>query len=175
MERPSEQMAHLVRDYMQSQRHTLAVLESVTGGLVAHALTNVAASGYLIGGAIPYDQGVKERFGVSRATIDAHGIVSGPVAEEMAKSAARWFQTCHGLGVTGAAGPEPESDGTEPGIAYAAVWSQRDGILVVPICVDRTTDRTAIKREIAERSVEGLLHYLNGGHDDQRTAPDGRP
>jgi PncC family amidohydrolase len=146
---------------MQSQGHSLATLESVTGGLLAHALTSVPGSGYLLGGAISYDRNIKEQFGVSAATIDRHGVVSGPVAEEMARAAARWFGACHGVGVTGVAGPDPESDGSSPGTAFAAVWSQGAGGLVVPISVGAGKDRAEIMQEIGKQTLGTLVQYVH--------------
>jgi PncC family amidohydrolase len=158
----SEQLSAAVRDYMQCSGQTLSILESVTGGLVAHELTNVPGSGYLLGGGVCYDRGIKERFGVSPRLIDRCGVVSPEVAEALAKSAANWFQTSQGMGVTGAAGPKPEADGTEPGLAYVAVWSLAFGSRVERVAVDAARGRVATKQAIAEQAIAVLLHYQRG-------------
>lgn len=165
-EEGGERTAAAVRDRMQCSGQTLSVLESVTGGLVAHLLTNVPGSGYLLGGGVCYDRGIKERFGVSPQLIDACGVVSPEVAEALAKAAARWFQTSQGMGVTGAAGPKPEADGTKPGLAYVAVWSPAFGSRVSRVSVDPGSGRIATKRAIAEQSISILLQYQRGESDD---------
>src|SRR6185369_47981 len=65
---------------------TVATAESCTGGLVAHAITQVAgSSGYLAGGVVAYSDAVKvAQLGVPQAVLDAHGAVSAQVARSMA-------------------------------------------------------------------------------------------
>ena len=66
---------------------TVATAESCTGGLVAHAITEVpGSSGYLRGGLVAYADEVKrDGLGVPADILAAHGAVSAQVAVAMAE------------------------------------------------------------------------------------------
>lgn len=155
-------LALSVRDAMRRRGTTLSALESCTAGLVASALTDVPRSGYLIGSAVAYSPEVKVRFGVPQEMIDEHGTVSPEVALSLAESAATWFGTDYGIGVTGVAGPGCE-EGKRPGTAFAAVWSASRGGTVMPIAV--SGDRPSIKAEIAHLAIALLAAELEGEYE----------
>lgn len=147
------QCATRLRDLFQDAGLTLSVMESCSGGLLASALTDVPGSGYLLGGAITYDTGVKQRFGVPAALIESRGVVSAEVAQAMARSCARWFQTDVGAAITGVAGPAPQ-DGCEPGTFFVAVWSPERGYAVERGLVDDS--REGVKAEAVRWALELL-------------------
>jgi nicotinamide-nucleotide amidase len=92
------------------QRHvTLAVAESLTGGLVCSRIVRVpGASSLLLAGFVAYSTGSKERdLGVPREVIERHGTVSAETAEAMADGARRRAGADLGLSTTGEAGPDP--------------------------------------------------------------------
>ena len=67
---------------------TLAVMESCTGGLLAHTITQVpGSSAYFKGGLVAYSAEMKIAWGVDPALIHAHGVVSPQVAQDMARAA----------------------------------------------------------------------------------------
>ncbi len=70
---------------------TLAVVESATGGLISHRITNVpGSSDYYRGSVTAYSNEVKIKIvGVKAETINQYGAVSSPVAEEMARGGRR--------------------------------------------------------------------------------------
>lgn len=138
---------------------TLSALESCTGGLLASMLTDVPGAGYFCGGGVAYSPEAKARFGVPPDVMEQHGLVSREVAMAMAESAAHWFKTDFGVGVTGVAGPGAE-DGIPPGTAFAAVWSRARGHAVVPIEV-QCDDRKTAKAQIAELAVGLLLEEID--------------
>ena len=65
---------------------TVGTVESATGGLIAHTLTNIAGSSYFYKGSIvSYSNEAKTGVvGVRAETIERYGAVSSGVAEEMA-------------------------------------------------------------------------------------------
>src|SRR2546422_7990316 len=66
-------------------RRRLAVAESCTGGLVGHLLTEVpGSSDVFVGGAITYDDHLKQQIGVEEKLLEEDGAVSSAVAEAMA-------------------------------------------------------------------------------------------
>jgi len=87
---------------------TLAVAESCTGGLLGHRLTNVpGSSAYFERGVLVYSNRAKqELLGVPAEVLRAHGAVSAPCAEAMARGIVERAQSACGLAITGIAGPD---------------------------------------------------------------------
>src|SRR6202035_5350359 len=105
-----ESMEVAVAGRLIAQGLTFGVAESLTGGLIASRLVNVAgASSWFRGGVVAYDSQVK---------FDVLGVPEGPVvtaeaAEAMASGVRKLLGSDIGLSVTGVAGPE-EQDGPAP-------------------------------------------------------------
>ena len=85
----------------------IATAESCTGGLVAATLTAVAGSSdvYDRGWVTYSNEAKREQLGVSLSLLEAHGAVSGEVAEAMAKGALHRSKADVAISVTGIAGP----------------------------------------------------------------------
>ncbi len=115
-----ETMESAVLDLLRAQARSLALAESVTGGLVAARLTSVpGASDVFRGSVVSYATEVKQ---------DILGVPEGPVvtaeaAMAMAEGASRVMDADVGLALTGVAGPT-EQDG------------QPVGTLFVGLCID---------------------------------------
>lgn len=101
---------------------TLAVAESLTGGLVGATITAVpGASAVFRGGVIAYATDVKAAvLGVDRALLAEHGAVHPEVARQLASGVRELLGATYGLALTGVAGPDPQ-DGQPPGTVYLAV------------------------------------------------------
>jgi nicotinamide-nucleotide amidase len=99
---------------------TLGVVESATGGLISHRITNVAGSSdYYKGSVTAYSNEVKIKVvGVSEATINRYGAVSPQVAEEMSNGGRKLLATDICLADTGIAGPSGASPGKPVGLFY---------------------------------------------------------
>lgn len=99
---------------------TLALAESCTGGLIAKEITDVPGSSkYFLEGFVTYTNEAKERtLGVPHELIEAHGAVSGEVAEAMAEGALRATGADWALSVTGIAGPDGGSAEKPVGLVY---------------------------------------------------------
>jgi nicotinamide-nucleotide amidase len=100
---------------------TIATAESLTGGLVAAALTAVpGASDVFVGGFVTYALGAKAGLlGVPAALLADPGPVSREVALAMAEGVRRTLGADIGLATTGAAGPESHG-GQPPGTFWVA-------------------------------------------------------
>jgi len=121
---------------LRERDETLAVAESLTGGLVGSRLTDVpGASDYFDRGVVAYSNDAKlTDLGVSRESLDAHGAVSAPVAREMAQGVRDTARTDWGVATTGIAGPTGGTDGKPVGlvfvgVAHAAPWGSGDSFV----------------------------------------------
>ena len=99
---------------------TIAVAESCTGGLVAAGITAIpGVSARFLGGVVAYANAAKTAMiDVPAALIEAHGAVSGEVAEAMAAGVRDRFGSSLGLSITGVAGPGGGTPGKPVGLVY---------------------------------------------------------
>ena len=113
-----ETMEDAIAARLLAQGLTLGVAESLTGGLIASRLVNVAgASTWFRGGVVSYASEVKfDVLGVERGPV-----VSESAAIEMAQGVRRVVGSDIGLAITGVAGPESQ-DGHKPGTVFVG-WS----------------------------------------------------
>jgi len=142
---------------------TVAVAEGVTGGLVAALLTAVpGASDYLDRVLVPYSyDSLRETLAVSRETLDAHGVVSGPATREMARGVRDTATTTWGVGTTGVAGPSGGTSATPVGtvvvaVAYAGPWGTETSETTVERYVF-DGDRAAVRERGARQALADLL------------------
>ncbi|HEU4951582.1 MAG TPA: CinA family nicotinamide mononucleotide deamidase-related protein [Holophagaceae bacterium] len=114
----------VVLDLLAARGETLALAESMTGGLVAARLTTVpGASRVLKGGAVVYSAEAKAAFaGLDPAFIRAHGTVSEPVTRALAEGLRTRLGATWALAITGNAGPGEDPEGPAPvGTTYLAL------------------------------------------------------
>jgi nicotinamide-nucleotide amidase len=130
---------------------TLAVAESLTGGLLADALVRVpGASAVFRGGIVAYATDLKGTLlGVDAALLAQHGAVHPDVARQMAEGVRRVCAADVGLATTGVAGPDPQ-DGHAPGEVFVAV-ATGTGTVVVPLALPGG------RAEIRAAAVEAVL------------------
>jgi nicotinamide-nucleotide amidase len=145
-----ETMESVVLDLLRSRGETLAVAESVTGGLITARLTDIPdASDVLKGGVVSYASQVKyDLLGLPQDsdvyTLDA--------AKAMADGVRSALEADVGLGVTGVGGPDPVN-GLPPGTVFLG-WAFGDEVDAVQIQLPG--DRKRI-REFACISLLDLL------------------
>ncbi len=142
---------------------TVATAESLTGGLVAAALTSVpGASDVFRGGVVAYATDLKATLaGVPQEVLDRHGPVAGATAEAMASGVRIACAATYGLATTGVAGPDPQ-DGNRPGTVYVAVaWPGGNRVRSVAPAGE-IGDRAAVRR----LAVETALALIAGELDD---------
>ncbi|HET8715729.1 MAG TPA: nicotinamide-nucleotide amidohydrolase family protein, partial [Holophagaceae bacterium] len=106
----------VVLDLLSSRGESLALAESMTGGLVAARLTAVAgASRVLKGGGVVYSPEAKAALaGLDPDFIRAHGTVSEPVTRALAEGLRTRLGATWGIAITGNAGPEEDPAGRAP-------------------------------------------------------------
>jgi nicotinamide-nucleotide amidase len=103
---------------------TIAVAESLTGGMVASRLISYPGiSEVFIEGFVTYSNETKmNTLNVKRETLEKYGAVSEETAKEMAYGAAQAAGTDIGVSTTGIAGPDGGSDEKPVGLAYVCVY-----------------------------------------------------
>ncbi len=150
---PSRGAADLLALLAPSGR-TLAVAESLTGGLVAASVVDVpGASAVLRGGVVAYATDVKaDVLGVDGALLAARGAVDPDVAAAMAAGVRRVLRADVGLATTGVAGPDAQ-DGHPPGTVHVAVAVGDDAPAVLSLVL--AGDRAQV-RHAACAAVLGL-------------------
>ena len=104
----------VIGNLLQQKGLTLGVVESATGGLISHRITNIAGSSdYYKGSVTAYSNEVKiKTVGVGEDTIEKYGAVSPQVAEEMAEGGRKALNVDICLADTGIAGPGGATPGT---------------------------------------------------------------
>jgi nicotinamide-nucleotide amidase len=116
-----ETLSGVVGKYLNERKQSLAVMESLTGGLLAHTITNnPGSSEYFVGGVIAYSNALKTQMGVPQETIERFGAISPETARAMAEAVRRLFQTDYGIGITGVAGPDVQEE-QPAGTVYIAI------------------------------------------------------
>ncbi|MCY1018759.1 CinA family protein [Pyxidicoccus sp. MSG2] len=138
----------------------LVLVESCTGGLVCARLTDVpGASAVVERGFIPYSNESKvEQLGVPLELLQAHGSVSAEAVEALAHAALERSRADWAVAETGIAGPTGGTPQKPVGLAFIAVL-RRSGKATVERHVF-TGDRSAVRRAIADRTLEVLLDRL---------------
>ncbi|MDG9713915.1 CinA family protein [Streptomyces sp. DH10] len=157
---------------------TLAVAESLTGGLVAAEITSVPGASKVFRGSVTaYATELKhELLSVDTTLLAARGAVDPQVAAQMAAGVRKALGTDWGIATTGVAGPEPQ-DGQAVGTVFVAV----DG----PLRADSGSagggkvealrlngDREEIRRESVRSVLALLLKELAGEQTGNERAQD---
>lgn len=148
----------------------VATVESCTGGLVGHAITEVpGSSAWFVGGFVTYSNELKHQsVGVPDDVLAAHGAVSAQVAMAMASGGRARTGADLAVSVTGIAGPDGGSAAKPVGLTYVAV-ADADGITVRRFVW--SGDRSDNKRESAEAALALLIERIE---TPDAPAPDGR-
>jgi nicotinamide-nucleotide amidase len=135
---------------------TLAVAESLTGGLLAAEFVQVPGASRVFRGSVTaYATELKGSvLGVDRALLAAEGAVHPEVARQMAAGVRRLMGADYGLATTGVAGPEPQ-DGRPVGTVYTAVAGPEGTMVSSPRL---SGDRATIRR----MAVADALSLLDG-------------
>lgn len=149
-------MAERLVAALMQRGETVATVESLTGGLVAGAITDVAGcSAVFRGGLVTYATDLKNTLAGVPVTVTDTGVVTEETARAMALGAREACGADWALATTGVAGPGPQY-----GVAAGTVWVAAAG----PGGVVRTRelrvegDRAAVRGA----SVDAVLELAVG-------------
>lgn len=145
---------------------TVATAESLTGGLVCAALTDVAGASVVVRGCVvAYATDLKARvLGVDPDLLAASGAVHEDVAGQMAVGVCRVLGADVGVATTGVAGPDPQ-DGQPVGTVFVAVAHAGD-VHVQPLSL--RGDRPGIRRDTVAAALDLVAAVVGGAEDSTR-------
>ena len=147
---------------LAGRRQTLAVAESLTGGLLAATLVEVpGVSKVFRGGLVVYATDLKAKLaGVDPALLAERGPVDPDVARELAAGAARVCGADWGLSTTGVAGPESQ-DGVTVGTVFVGLAGPANVGRVVGLRLDG--NRASIRAQAVTAALGLLAEALDKG------------
>jgi len=148
-----------IGNLLRRKELTLGVVESATGGLISHLITNVpGSSDYYKGSITAYSIEVKAKVvGVKEDTINKYGAVSHQVAEEMAEGGRKILAADICLADTGIAGPGGATPEKPVGLFYLGL-SHKAGTLSRKHNFQGSREQN--KRDAARTALNWLREYL---------------
>ncbi|KJE24683.1 competence/damage-inducible protein cinA [Frankia torreyi] len=155
-----DSLESVVLGLLRARSATLAVAESITGGLLAGRLTDVpGASVVFRGGVVSYATDVKaSALGVDQALLAAEGAVSANTAAAMAAGVRARLGADYGLATTGVAGPG-ELEGKPAGTVHLGL-SGPDGTITRSLRLPG--DRTRVRAFAAVTALDLVRRTLAG-------------
>ena len=120
-------IASAVVKKLSKKKATLSVAESITGGGLAAAITEVAGSSKVfLGGVIAYADDVKiDQLKVDAKSLKKFTAISEEVAKEMAIGVRKKFNSDYAIATTGVAGPG-KAYGQRAGTVWVAIASKKE-------------------------------------------------
>lgn len=164
---PNQSSAASLLDALEQQGLSLAIAESLTGGLLSSTFVEVpGASRVLLGSIVAYHSDLKNQLlGVSRALIQEQGAVDPEVVAQMAagvrtkiaNATGKDVEKVVGLATTGVAGPDPQ-DGKPVGTVFVGI-SAHFGDYVYPF--EFAGDRQTIRAAAVVAAIDSLGEHFN--------------
>ncbi|WP_116131756.1 CinA family protein [Tropicimonas sp. IMCC34043] len=141
----------------RQKRLTVATAESCTGGLIAGAITEIAGSSDIFDrGFVTYSNAAKQQMlGVTRASLEAFGAVSEPVAREMAEGALARSDADIAVSVTGIAGPGGSENKPEGRVCFGL--ARRGHVTVTKTVEFGARGRVAVRQFTVNHALDLLL------------------
>lgn len=151
-----KRLGKLLRD----RRFTIAVAESLTGGLFSKRITDIpGSSDYFLGGIVAYSYFAKGKvLNVPENTLRNKGLVSKETASYIAKNVSLLFNSDIGVGVTGVAGPLSQED-KPVGLVYIAVFYNGNTSVIEK---HFTGNREKICTEAVDAAMELIIKKIGG-------------
>lgn len=155
---PTQFQAQSVVEKLISAGQTVSVAESLTGGGLGFALTQIPGSSEVfLGGIISYTSDVKiKELGVTSETLDRYTVVSEEVAIEMAEGVRKKFGTTWAIATTGIAGP-----GDYKGIREGTVWIAIRGPVNETLLLTLDSGRDGVRQGAISSAIGTFARILS--------------
>lgn len=163
-------MEEVVLQLLEQNGTTLALAESITGGMIGEMLTRISGSSRTyMGSVVSYSNDMKMRLlGVSEDTLASFGAVSHRCAAEMAEGARRAGHADIGLSVTGIAGPDGGSTEKPVGTFFVGLSTPQETLtrgFVLPGAREWVRTLAAMQAlDLLRRSLSG--YRIHGAEED---------
>lgn len=155
----TQSLAEVVGAMLLESGKSLVTAESLTGGLVAQRITEVAGSSrYFLGGYVTYSQQMKQdTLGVGADLLREHSAVSAQVAEAMAGGARARSGADYAVSLTGYAGPDGGTEEDPVGTVYLGLAGPNG---VESKRVKFPGDRELVRSRSAQAALDWLRRAL---------------
>jgi nicotinamide-nucleotide amidase len=152
-------LAQEIGELLRKHNITMGTVESATGGLISHLITDISGSSdYYLGSVVSYSNPIKMRMaGVKKETLEKYGAVSPEVAQEMAEGGRKALEVDLCVADTGIAGPTGATPGKPIGLFYLGL-SHRNGTFSRKHVFQGNREEN--KRQAAETALAWVKEYL---------------
>ena len=159
--RNGDDLETTVGELLTRNHATLAVAESMTGGLLAERITTVPGSShYFLGGFVTYSARMKtELLGIDIECIEKYGPVSHETAQAMAIGARLRSGSTYALSITGNAGPTTDGPEAPVGMVYVGIADAGGSSVMQRQFLG---DRPRIKSFAGQMALDCLRRRLEG-------------
>jgi nicotinamide-nucleotide amidase len=166
----TDTLAQEVGNLLKANKLTLGTVESATGGLISHLITEVSGSSdYYQGSVTSYSNELKMKLvGVKKETLEKYGAVSAQVAEEMAESGRKALGVDICISDTGIAGPTGATPGKPIGLFYIGL-AHKEGSFNRKYIFKG--DRKQNKVQAATAALSWLREFLQGRDQSPQISP----
>lgn len=138
---------------------TISFAESITGGLLAASITDVAGSSKILSSSyVTYSNDSKiKNLGVKKETLDKYGAISEQTALEMASGLKNKTNSSVCVSTTGEAGPEPSE--TDIGNVFICIYFSEDNYQLKHFYFPGNRER--VRNRTVSQVLSNLLYLIN--------------
>lgn len=138
---------------------TISFAESITGGLLAASITDVAGSSKILSSSyVTYSNDSKiKNLGVRKETLDKYGAISDQTALEMACGLKNKTNSSVCVSTTGEAGPEPSE--TDIGNVFICIYFSEDNYQLKHFYFPGNRER--VRNRTVSQVLSNLLYLIN--------------
>lgn len=138
---------------------TISFAESITGGLLAASITDVAGSSKILSSSyVTYSNNSKiKNLGVRKETLDKYGAISEQTALEMACGLKNKTNSSVCVSTTGEAGPEPSE--TDIGNVFICIYFSEDNYQLKHFYFPGNRER--VRNRTVSQVLSNLLYLIN--------------
>lgn len=148
-----------IANLLTSQKKTIAVAESCTGGSLAKQLTELSgSSAFFTLGVVTYSNESKTSLlKIPAVMIKKHGAVSEQVALAMAEKVRKTAKADIAISITGIAGPTGGTKAKPVGLVYIAVSTKNEMLCVK---CNFKGERDSIRKQAVNQALELLSEFV---------------
>lgn len=144
---------------LRDKNSTISFAESITGGLLAASITDVAGSSKILSSSyVTYSNDSKiKNLGVRKETLDKYGAISEQTALEMACGLKNKTNSSVCVSTTGEAGPEPSE--TDIGNVFICIYFSEDNYQLKHFYFPGNRER--VRNRTVSQVLSNLLYLIN--------------